>query len=391
MSGQEEKKRIYMDYAASTPVSQSVREAMAPYARERYGNPGGLHREAVEAREAVGEARRRVAAALRARPSQIVFTSGATEANNMAIFGVVARREREGVRLADMHLITSAIEHPSVSMPMQEFARRGARVSHIRVSPEGVVDVQALEATLTKETLLVSIIHASNEIGTIQPIREIARLIRRHNEATGARTLLHTDAVQSPLYLDVSPDTLHADMITLGGQKMYGPKGVGALFVRDPDLIAPLFYGGKQEGGLRPGTENVPLIVGFAQALADAAFNRDATAAHAQHLRDMLIVGITRALPHTLLNGHATDRLPNNVNMTFPGHDGEMLALRLDAAGISVSTRSACLSEEGTVSPVIAALGAPVRDNAIRFSLGSGTTAEEVEYVIKTLATIART
>jgi len=368
---------VYLDHAATTPIDRRVVEAMWPYFADRFGNPSSRHPSGEVASRAVAWARETAAAAIGASSSEIIFTSGGTESDNLAILGVaLALRDRGD------HVITTAIEHSSVLEPCRQLARlHGFRLTVLPVDRFGVVDPETLERALDKSTVLVSVMTANNEVGTLEPIREIAALTRARG------VLLHTDAVQAVGALPVDVDSLGVDLLTLSGHKVYGPKGIGALYVRRGTPVRPLLHGGGQERGLRSGTENVPGIVGLATALQIAAAERPEYAARAGSLRDRLIAGVLAAVPEALLTGHPTERLPNHASFCFPGVHGEAVLVELGARGICCSSGSACHAGSTEPSHVLMALGlaADVAHTAVRFSLGRGTTGTEIDEALSVL------
>ncbi len=374
-------KRIYLDHAAACPLDRSVVETMRKTSAENFGNPSSLHKEGVSARRTLEEARKNIAAAIFAKPDEIIFTGGGTEANNLAIFGVVGDALRA-------HIIVSAIEHPSVLEAARELERRGAEVTYLPVSADGVVSPKSVKEALQKNTALVSIMYANNEIGTIQPIAEIAKIIRKHNK-NGGRALFHTDACQAVNYLPMNVLRLGVDLLTFNASKIYGPKGVGALFVKRGVPLSPIVFGGGQEGAVRPGTENTPGIAGFAEALRVAESMKEKESARLMKLRDVFIREALVKIPDTILNGSWKERLPNNVNLSFLGKDAEEIVIGLDARGIAASAGSACasISREGKVSEAITALGGdPKRAmGAVRFTLGRGTKRKDIEYAVRAL------
>lgn len=381
------KKRIYLDYAATTPVDARVQRAMEPYFAEDFGNPSSIHHEGNMAKKAVDEARTKVARALEAHAEEIVFTSGGTEANNLAIFGVV--NSLSGKKTP--HIITTNIEHSSVLEPMRELERQGrAEVSFVPVEPDGLVRPEKVVAAIRSNTVLVSVQYANNEIGTIQPILKIGKLFAQLRKAKSRYPLFHIDACQAPLYLHCLVNALGADLLTLDAHKIYGPKGVGCLFVRRGTPLTPLIFGGGQEGGLRSTTENVPGIVGLAEALQIASAERAKKSARLSALCNYLYTNVLQntTIRKVILNGSMErgERLPNNLNISLPGVDTEMLTLQLDAAGIAVSTKSSCLKDEKE-SYVVAALGggASRTVSTLRFSLGRNTTKQDIEHTVRVL------
>jgi cysteine desulfurase len=374
---------IYVDYAATTPVDPRVVEAMRSFFDRRFGNAGSVHQLGQDARGAVDEARAEVAALIGAQPREIVFTSGATEANNAALFGVVYA---DGARPpAARHVITAATEHHAVLEPCRALAARGVPVTVLPVDAHGCVDPDAVRRALRPETVLISIMHGNNEIGTLGPVAEVAAIAREHG------VLMHTDATQSAGIVPVDVRALGVDLLSLSAHKRYGPKGAGALFVRAGVTVAPLLYGGSQERGRRAGTENVPAIVGFGAAARIARAEMADEAARLAVLRDRLAEGLA-ALPGTRLNAHPAParRLPGIVNVSFADADSESLLLALDLEGIAASSGSACTSGSLEPSHVIAALGLPAAYAAgtLRFSLGRWTSAEDVAAVLEVLPRI---
>ena len=386
--------RVYLDHAATTPLDPRVLEEMEPYFSKNFGNPGSIHAEGVVAKDAVSRARQKIGSLLGASPQDIIFTSGGTEANNLAIMGVFTERQKNGVAPEDMHFITTSLEHSSVLDVFDDFEARGARITYLGVNPDGVVSAEEVRKALSKNTVLVSVMYANNEIGTIEPITAISGTIRHFKRRKGKLLnvfpFFHTDASQAPLYCDMSVERLGVDLLALDGQKIYGPKGVGVLYKRKGVAVSPLFYGGGQEFGLRPGTENVSGIVGFAEAFRIGAAERKEESRRLRALRDYFIKKVLQSIPTAELNGHAVMRLPNNANISFPGLDGEWLTVQLDAQGVAVGTKSACLSEESGGSYVIRALGRGEDQAAssVRFTLGRKTTKKDLDYTVAALQKI---
>jgi cysteine desulfurase len=372
---------IYLDHAATTPLRPEAREAMEPFLGEVYGNPSSLHAAGQEARRALDDARDRVAAALGARAEEVVFTSGGTEADNLALIGrFLAERERRP------HLVTVATEHHAVLDTCRFLEGLGAEVTLLPVDGDGLVDPDAVRRALTPRTAVVSVMYANNEIGTIAPLAEIGAIARE------ADVPLHTDAVQTVGALPLTMDALGVDLLSLSAHKFYGPKGVGALLVRRGTRLQPLQQGGGQERGRRAGTENLAGIVGMARALELAVAEREAEAPRQAALRDRLIEGIRAVVPEVVLNGHPTRRLPNNANVAFPGLEAEVLLLNLDLEGVAASAGSACTAGSLEPSYVLQAIGR-ARDlgrGSLRLTVGRGTTAEEIESVIDRLGGIVR-
>ncbi|MDT7690101.1 MAG: cysteine desulfurase [Acidobacteriota bacterium] len=374
--------RVYLDHSATTPADRRVIEAMLPFFSEKFGNPSSVHFFGQEARAAVDRARREVAELIGARPNEVVFVSGGTEANNLAIRGVCEQNEQHG-----RHLITTSIEHSSVRGICDALARRDWEVTRLPVYGDGVVRVEDVRAALRPDTVLVSVMLANNEIGTVQPIAELSTLVRERRAAGHKHLWLHTDAVQAASGMRVDVDELGCDLLSLSAHKLYAPKGVGALYVRRGVRLAPQNVGGHQERERRGGTEAVPLIVAFGEAARLARLELEARTEHVRRLRERFEAGVVARVSDIVFNGDRERRLPNISNVSFRFIEGEGLLINLDMQGVAVSTGSACSSGSLEPSPVIRALG---RDDelargSIRFSLGKDTTEEEIEYVLEVL------
>jgi len=368
--------RIYLDYAATTPVHPDVLAAMLPYFTDAFGNPSAIHSCGQEAKGAVEEARAKVAALIGARDEEIVFTSGGTEADNFALEGVAFASEKKG-----NHFITTAIEHHAVLETCHFLEKRGFNVTYIPVDRYGMVDPDNVRKAITPGTILISVMHANNEVGTIQPLAETGRIARE------AGVYFHTDAVQTAGHIPVDINELGVDLLSISAHKLYGPKGVGALYVRKGTKLVSLMHGGGQERGRRAGTENVPGIVGFGKAAEIARQGIDREVMQLTHLRDKLIAGILERIDHTSLNGHPVKRLPNNINISVDFIEGESMCLTLDLEGICASTGSACSSESLEASHVLLAMGLRHEQahGSLRFTLGRWTTEEEIERVLNVL------
>ena len=366
-------RRIYLDYNASTPIAPEVAEAMKPFLSQHFGNPSSLHWAGIPAKEAVEHARQQVAELLQCSPGEIVFTSGGSESNNHAIKGVFyALRERGN------HIITTQIEHPAVINPCRFLEKLGAEVTYVGVDRFGMVDPKEIERAITGKTILVTVMHANNEVGTIQPIKEISHLVRKRG------ILFHTDAAQSVGKIDTRVDDLGVDLLSIAGHKLYAPKGVGALFAREGTPIEPLIHGAGHESGRRAGTENVLLIVGLGKAceISKNYLSDD----RIRNLRDRFWKLLQDNFGDDIvLNGHPLHRLPNTLNVSFVGKAGAEILFRLD--GVAASTGAACHSGSVELSPVLKAMGIlpKVGMGAIRFSLGRTTTVEEVDRVVELL------
>lgn len=367
---------IYLDHAATTPVDPRVVEAMLPYFTMYFGNPSSLYAAARATRQALDSARGTVSKALAARPSEVIFTSGGSESDNAAIKGVVwAARERGN------HIITTAIEHHAVLHTCEWLEAFGVETTYLPVDAHGIVDPAAVAAAIRPTTVLISIMHANNEIGTIQPLAEIGAIAHAHTIP------FHTDAVQSAGQMPIDVGTLGVDLLSMSAHKFYGPKGVGALYVRRGTPWLPLQQGGGQERNRRAGTENVAAIVGMARALELALADREHEAARVSRLRDQLIAGVLETVPDSRLNGHPQLRLPNNANFSFKGVDGESILLSLDRQGIAASSGSACTAGSIDPSHVLLALGLSpeLAGNALRLTIGRTSTEEHISRVLQVL------
>ncbi|MFL6282885.1 MAG: cysteine desulfurase family protein [Pyrinomonadaceae bacterium] len=375
-------RRVYLDNSATTPVDGRVVEALMPYLTEKFGNPSSVHFYGQEARAAVDRARREVAALISARPNELVFLSGGTEANNLAIRGVAEQHASHG-----RHVITSSIEHSSARGICEALEKRGWEVTRLPVYEEGVVRVEDVRAALRDDTVLVTVMLANNEVGTVQPIAEIGALVRERRTAGQRHLHLHTDAVQAASGMRVDVEALGCDLLSISAHKLYAPKGVGALYVRRGTRLSPQNVGGHQERERRGGTEAVPFIVAFGEAARLTHIELEERAARIQLLRDRFESGVAERVPDIVFNGDRERRLPGISNISFRYIEGEGLLINLDMQGVAVSTGSACSSGSLEPSPVIRALG---RDDelargSIRFSLGKDTTAEEIAYVLEAL------
>ena len=364
---------IYIDHSATSPVDPEVFEAMKPYFTDSFGNASTLYSLGREGKKAMESAREEVASIIGAETKEIIFTSGGTESDNIAILGAAYKLKKKG-----NHIITSDIEHPAVDETCRYLEKNGFTVTYLPVYEDGIVKVKDLEDAITDKTILITIMHANNEIGTIQPITEIGRIAHENN------IYFHTDAVQTVGKIPVNVKELNVDMLSLSAHKLYGPKGIGALYLRQGVRIEPIMHGGGHEKGIRPGTENVPGIVGLGKACSIAKENLQMDAQKLTSLRDMLIDNVLAENEDSYLNGHRTKRLPNNANFRFTGIEGESLILRLDAKGIATSTGSACSSIKLEPSHVLMAIGLKEVEahGSLRISLGHENTEEDIEYTI---------
>ena len=373
---------IYMDHSATSPVDPEVFEAMKPYFVESFGNASTLYKLGREGKKVMETARKQVASLINAEPKEIIFTSGGTESDNIAIKGTVYRLKNKG-----NHIITSNIEHPAVTETCKYLEKNGFEVTYVPVDKEGLVHPEDVEKAITDKTVLITIMHANNEIGTIQPIAEIGKIAREHG------IYFHTDAVQSVGKIPVDVKAMNVDMLSLSSHKLYGPKGIGALYIKKGVRLEPIIHGGGHERGLRPGTENVPAIVGLGKACEISEKNLDKDMEHLKKLRDKLIDSVLEQNEEAYLNGHRTQRLPGNVNFRFTGIEGESLILHLDSKGIAASTGSACSSIKLEPSAVLMAIGLKEVEahGSLRLSLGRENTEEDVDYTIKAIKEVVDT
>lgn len=389
-------KRVYMDYASATPTLPSVARAMLAASLRFSGNPSAPHEEGRRSYGALMRAREGIARGLAAKADELVFTSGGTEANNLAIQGLAAGLKRRGIPYKRMHIVTTAIEHSSVLETCRLLRDKGVRVSYVPPDESGIVSAQAVGAALTPDTVLVTLAHVNSEIGVIQPVSDIGLLIREERTISPVFLkhfpetrfpVFHVDAAQSPLYLDAGPHALHADMASYDAQKIMGPKGFGVLYRDFSTPLAPIFGGGSQERGVRPGTENVSAAVGAGVAFEYARAGRKERAEKISALRDELIRRVLAEAPNAILIGHPRRRIANNACFAIPGVDGDYLAVLMDQRGISVTPRSACIGTGGSRSEVVFALtkDESLARGTIRFSLGPSTTKEDVRRAVSAL------
>jgi len=368
--------RVYLDHNATTPVACEVLESVLPYLSGEYGNAASIHTFGQKARGAVETAREQVAALIGARAQEIVFTSGGTEADNHAIFGAVAAA---GPSSSSPHVITSSIEHEAVLNACQALEEQSMDVTYLAVDPDGRVHPDELRRAVRKETALITIMHANNELGTVQPLEDIGRI------AAAADVYFHTDAVQSTGKLPIDVNALGVDLLTLSGHKFYAPKGVGALYIRSGTRLRQLLYGGHHQRGFRPGTENVPGIVGLGKAAELARQSMDQDAIRISALRDRLEQGLLERVPHSRVNAANAPRTPNTANLTFHGLEGEALVIALDLKGLACSTGAACSSGAVEPSHVLTAIGLPPEEAraSLRFSLGRHTTVTDIDFALE--------
>lgn len=373
-------KRIYLDHAATTPVHAKVAKVMAPYFSRDFGNPSTLYSYGREAKGALEEARAKVAQLIGAKqPEEIVFTSGGTEADNFALCGIAWANQKKG-----NHIITTSIEHHAVINVCKFLEKRGFKVTYLPVDKDGLVNPMEVKRAITEGTILVSVMHANNEIGTVEPIEEIAEIVKEKG------IYFHTDAVQTVGHLPINVDELKVDLLAMSAHKLYGPKGVGALYIRKGTKIVPFLYGGEQENKRRASTENVPGIVGFGEACSLAQKDMAKEEKRLVYLRNKLIEGILKKIEQSRLNGHPEKRLPGNVNVSVEGVEGESMLLQLDLAGVCASSGSACTSSILEPSHVLTAIGISpeVAHSSLRFTLGKDNNEEDINYVLKVLPEI---
>ena len=378
---------VYLDHAGTTPLDSKVLEAMVPYFTQRFGNPSSLHSVGQEARYALDEARERVAGVLNCRSREIVFTAGGTESDNAAIHGVATALHETG-----NHIVTSSVEHHAVLHACQYLESQGFEVTYLSVDADGMVQPEAVYNAINERTTLVSIMYGNNEIGTINPISEIAKSVKKRAEELSRTIVFHTDAVQAAGYLSLDVAELGVDLLSLSGHKFHGPKGTGVLYMKRGSPYLPLIHGGGQERDRRSGTENIPGIIGLSVALEAADTVREETSQRCAALRDRIIDSVLQQIPGSRLNGHATQRLPNNANFSFTGVEGEPILLGLDMAGIAASSGSACSSGSLEPSHVLLALGqsAEIARGSLRLTLGRDNTEDEVEYLLGVLVDLVQ-
>lgn len=373
--------RIYLDHAATTPVKQEVLDAMMPYFTQNFGNPSSVYQVAQINKKAVDEAREKVASLLGAHPNEIFFTAGGSESDNWAIKGIVEANKSKG-----NHIITSKIEHHAVLHTCEYLEKQGYEVTYLNVNENGQIDLEELRAAIKDTTILITIMYANNEVGSIMPIKEIGQIAKEHGVA------FHTDAVQAIGQVKINVKDENIDALSMSGHKIYGPKGVGVLYIRRGLKITNLIHGGAQERGRRAGTENVPGIVGLAKAMELAYTDFEEKNARIKGLRDKLMNGILNTVPYCKLNGDPVNRLSNNVNIGFEFVEGESLLLLLDMNGVAASSGSACTSGSLDPSHVLLALGLPHEKahGSLRMTLGEKTTEEEIDYVLEKLPAIVQ-
>jgi cysteine desulfurase len=384
------KKRVFLDYASSTPVLKEVEQEMAKYKSATFYNPSALYSEALSAKEALSISRNKIANLISAQKNNIVFTSGGTEGNNLAILGVFEAHKKDNFI---PHFITTSIEHPAVLEVFKEIEKRGGEVTIVPVDVDGIVISKDIKDSIKENTVLVSVMYANNEIGTVQPINEIAKTIRdwRKNKNTKL-PYLHTDACQAPSYLDMNVLRLGVDLMTVDGIKIYGPRGIGFLYVREDVSISPIVFGGGQENGLRSGTESIAGIVGLSKALEVVVKDREKESKRLEELWHYAVDNILDSFPTATLNGHHKNRLPNNINICFPGLDAEFAVIALDVLGVSASYSSSCRTlKEDSSSYVISNMGKEECSmSSLRFTMGRGTKISDIDFLLKALKKVVK-
>ena len=378
---------VYLDHAGTTALDPKVLEAMVPYFTQHFGNPSSIHSVGQEARYVLDESRERVAQVLNCRAREVVFTGGGTESDNSAIHGVATALRETG-----NHIITSSVEHHAVLHACQHLESQGFEITYVPVDADGMVQPESVYNAINERTTLVSIMYGNNEIGTINPISEIAKSVKKRAAELTRTIVFHTDAVQAAGYMSLDVAELGVDLLSLSGHKFHGPKGTGVLYIKRGIPYLPLIHGGGQERERRSGTENIPGIIGFSLALEAANAARENASAHCAGLRDLIVESVLERIPGSKLNGHPTQRLPNNANFSFTGIEGEPILLGLDMAGIAASSGSACSSGSLEPSHVLLALGqsAETARGSLRLTLGRDNTEEEVEYLMGVLVELVQ-
>lgn len=373
------KRIVYVDHAATTPVRREVMREMMPYFSEKYGNPSSVYSIASESKDALELARERVAKSINAEVNEIYFTSGGSESDNLCIKGVAYANKHRG-----NHIITTKIEHPAVLNTCETLEKEGYKITYLNVDKEGVIDLEELRRSITPFTILISVMFANNEIGALQPINKIGEIARRNN------IYFHTDAVQAVGNVHINVKEMNIDLLSISGHKLYGPKGTGAVYIKNGVKINKIQDGGHQENDMRAGTENIPGIVGLGKAIEISTQYLDRYSSYLTNLRNYCIKEVRRKIPRVKLNGHETNRLPGNINFSFEGIDGKTLILNLSMRGICASGGSACSSKNSKPSHVLKAIGVPdtLANGSLRITLGNENNKEDVDYIIRNLAQI---
>ena len=375
------KTKYYFDNAATTPVREEVLQAILPYFREYYGNASSVYGIAKESKKALEKARAQVAAAIGAKPEEVYFTAGGSESDNLALRGIAEAYQKKG-----NHIITTKIEHHAILHTAEYLEKHGVEVTYLNVDEFGRISLEELEKAIRPETILISIMFANNEIGTIQPIAEIGAIAKKHG------ILFHTDAVQALGHVPIDVEKMNIDLLSMSGHKLGAPKGIGAIYIRKGVAVTPLIFGGAQESKRRAGTENIPGIVGMGMAAELAVKEMEEMTEKLTEMRDKLIRGILEQIPHSRLNGHPTERLPGNCNISFEFIEGESLLLLLDALGIAASSGSACTSGSLDPSHVLMAIGLPheVAHGSLRLTMDRDNTEEEIDFILEKLPAIVQ-
>jgi cysteine desulfurase len=382
-------KKVYLDYAATTPVDKQVLKSMMPYFSKEYGNPSSIYDIGLKTKNAITDAREKIAKLINGKSTEIIFTGSGTESDNLAILGIAKANKKAG-----NHIVTTSIEHPAVMETVKSLEKEGFKITYLPVDKYGSIGLESLKREITDKTILISIMYANNEIGTIEPIEEIGKYLKAENEKRALKKLnriyFHSDACQAAGFYELNIEKLGLDLLTINGSKIYGPKGTGFLYVRSGTVIEPVIYGGKQEFKLRSGTENVPGIIGLAKAFEIAQENNDKSAESLKELQTYFIEQIKEKIPKVIFNGNPKNKLPNNINVTILDAEGESMILYLDQKGIYCSTGSACSMNELKSSHVLKAIG--LKDEAIhgslRFTIGKFTTKKDIDYTVYHLSDI---
>jgi len=388
MFNKKKPKRVYLDWAAATPMRPEVVKVMQPYFEQYFGNPSAVHKEGMKTKQAIETAREQVAKAVQVRPEFVTFTGGGTEGNNLAITGIINALLENGKEYSELEVITTKIEHPSVTKTIDQLNKKGVQANYIEVDNVGRVNLESLKGLLNEKTVLVSVSYANSEIGVVQPLRQIKKLINQAEEKFGTKIYFHVDGAQAPLWLTCRADSVGADLFTLDTAKCRGPKGVGILIRSRRVKLSPVLYGGGQENGLRAGTENVAGIVGASLALELATNDFKDRAGRVAKVRDKILALIAIELPQAIINGPAGDaRIANNINISIPGLDTEFATVVLDQAGFAVSTKSACAGAGGGESLVVKEISAdPARSaSTLRITLGPDTKTSDIQPLLEVL------
>ena len=390
-------KKIYLDHSATTPIDERVFKKIKPFLIEDFGNASSIHSYGMIANTAINKARQQVADFVNSTSEEIIFTSGATESDNLAIFGVIDKLKKGGMSIEDMHIITTSVEHPAVEEPFQKLEQQGADVTFLPVQSNGVVDIQSVKSAIKENTVLISMVYVNSEVGARQPIEEVGKLVQeikaRQKKTNNKRSLIfHTDAVQAANFFNCDVEKLGVDLLSLSGHKVYGPKGVGALYIRKGTRLIGQQIGGHQENNLRSGTYNTAGIIGMGEALEIVKKEQEKNNQYLRGLQKSLIEGIKEKITQSFLSTDIENATPSHVHFSFPGAEGEAVLMELDMEGICISTGSACASTSLQSSPTLLAMNIPkeVTHGAIRMTLGKNNTKEDVEKVLKVLPRVIK-